>query len=214
MVAEPVCPKCHGRLHVRVQMGTWTRCPDCFRKASSVAFIRPDLRGGATVLPPEIEALPPLPLLSASVVHPDPVFFRQWAWRSLLDYETRGLVYDYIDAMRLVEVNFNNDSEYKTLHDVQQVPLLLLDTSMVRHPHPYLGPVFNMITQMRQRSERPTWIYAPSAELIQKYFNPEAMAFVTATRVQPGRGLEVVAPVQRGTQTNGSKQGRYDPNAV
>ncbi len=195
-------------------MGTWQRCPDCFRKASSLAFIKTALRGTLDTVPKEIEALPALPFADASVIHPNDVFFRQWAWRSLLDYETRDLVYDYLDATRLVEANFNRDPDYNTLLPLQQLPLLIVDLSVTRRDHPYLGPVFMEVVIVRQRNNRPTWAYAPNTEIVKKFYNDEVVGYLNATRVQPGREIVMAAAAAASESSPIAKPIRYDPNAV
>lgn len=211
-----MCPRCKGRLHVRVRQGTWERCPDCARRVMSGA-IKPGLRGKDTTLPPEIEGWPAIPLRDAAVFHADPNVFRRWAWRSLLDYE--GLVYDWIEGFRLVDAYFQQDSEYPNVRAIQDLPLLILDFSTVRVSNSMLGGLFVQTLVGRQRRDMPTWCYVQDMDAVRKLFGQETVTLLQNMRFGvPGASASTLPAIPTSAPVAEvypeSKPRRYDPNAV
>lgn len=204
------CKRCQGRLHVRLHMGTWVRCPDCSTRVVSLAYIKRGLRGSDPTLPPEAARWPSLPLHDAAVFHPDHHVFRRWAWRSLLDYEMTGLVYDWIEGYRLVDAFFEQDTEYPNVRAIQDLQLLIMDFSTVRVPNSMLGGLFVQTLTGRQRRGMPTWCYVQDIEPVRRLFGSETTALLEMMRV-PTPGT-TVAPIGAAPVTR--KAGRFDPTSV
>jgi hypothetical protein len=158
MATDSVCPKCRDSKHVRNHGGHgWIRC-DCAKAVSNLLFIRPNIRCGEDVVPPELLKLPPLALQDITS-NGDYHQFRRMVWRSLLSYEDRDLRYAYFDAYRLVEIYLDKDQEFSRVRDLEGFDLIVTAVGVSDLPNRMLAPLLCQLLTQRKMMGLPTWVY-------------------------------------------------------
>lgn len=162
MLALPNCPTCRNRRHIRTN-GEWSRCA-CL---TSVINIKPIVRGGETRYPELYDQYPPYPLrdltiggVPAGLTPEETRHFRYMVWRSLLQ-QRETLVYEYLDAYRLVDMQFERDPTYDNPRDLVVPDLVILILGVTEVPNKLLGPLVSQLVSMRRFEGKPTWVYTP-----------------------------------------------------
>lgn len=159
----PNCPLCQNRRHLRVSGGQWQRC-ECLAYTIN---IKPVLRANALRYPIEYDRYAPYPLSDLTIggggfayASDDMRDFRFMVWRSLLK-QSETLHYEYLDAYRLIDMQFDRDTVYSNPRDLVQPDLVILTLGIVDMPNKMLGPIFVQVVSGRRHEGRPTWIYTP-----------------------------------------------------
>lgn len=156
------CGACYGRKFIRTADGRWTPCPTCYWASVSTSYVKPMVKQNDGELPRTLlteEAWP----LTDRVETGDYQVFRHRVWRALLHYYPTGLTYDYFEAWRLTEIQFEREqSEYTTLRDFSKLGLLVLVTGIADPPNSYTMPLVRYVTELRTMHGKPTWVYARS----------------------------------------------------
>lgn len=150
------CPKCNGSKHVR-RGRSWVRC-ECASSITNSLYIKPNIRCGEGVYPPELNKIKPLPLKDITISG-DYHTFRQMVWRSLSLYEADDLLYDYMDAYRLVEIFLNQDNTYSRVRDLGDLGLVVVVLGVSDLPNRMLAPLLCQLLTQRKMEGHPTWVY-------------------------------------------------------
>jgi hypothetical protein len=163
MPQPTACPTCADRRWVTTPTGR-TRCA-CYWAILHDA-IPANLKHGERV-PPDAPEVKPWPLTNQVVIGGDYTAFRHHVWRSLVhhldaDPNFRLQVrYLAIDALRLVEIQFQRDPEFKNVLALVSPGVLILTLGLVYQPASEFGEriVKNVLT-LREMEGKPSWVYA------------------------------------------------------
>lgn len=156
MIMVSMCPICRGSKHVR--RGTsWIRC-ECVKTVTNSLYIRKNIRCGEEAYPQELDKIKPLSLkdFTASGSYHS---FRHMVWRSLSYYEAFDLLYEYMDAYRLVEIFLGQDTTYSRVRDLDVCGLVIVSLGVSDLPNRMLSPLMCQLLTQRKMEGLPTWVY-------------------------------------------------------
>lgn len=172
-MAPVVCATCGGTLHVRTPDGTWRRCT-CAQRVLDTLFLKAPIRQGDETFPASYAQSPPLPFTD-QLISGDYHAFRHWVWRSLLHYRDARQIamYDYMDAYRLTEIEFERDELYGRIRDLQPLDLLVLTLGVADAPNRRLKDLVIQILTLRQTIAKPTWLYYQYPDQLREAYSPQ-----------------------------------------
>ncbi len=180
-MSEPLdCATCYGRRFVRSPDGRWSPCGACFWNVISRSYVKPIIRQGELQLDPQWAAEEPWALLDRTETG-DYDRFRGMVWRSLLHYYARRITYDYFEAWRLSEIQFERElSEYKSVRELKDPDLLVLVAGIADPHNSYTAPLVKYVSELRHMHGKPTWVYAKTLAALKAPARPAADAPSTA----------------------------------
>jgi hypothetical protein len=165
---QPVpCPTCADRRWVSTPTGR-TRCA-CYWAILHDA-VPVNLKHGESLPPDAPEGVTPWPLTN-QVVGGDYNAFRHQVWRSLVHHQDADpnfrlqVRYLSLDALRLVEIQFQRDPEFKNVLALVSPGVLILTLGLVYQPAAGFGEqiVKNVLT-LREMEGKPSWVYAAARQ--------------------------------------------------
>lgn len=183
----PNCVRCQNRRHVRVPGGEWQRC-ECLALTIN---IKPVLRGAALRYPVEYDQVPPYPLRDLTVggggvayAAEDMRHFRYMVWRSLL-VQSETLHYEYLEAYRVVDMQFGKDFTYDNPRDLVFPKLVILTIGLSELPNKMLAPLLVQVLTGRRFAGLPTWVFTPMPTVKVRDEFGWALAETLGTPVRP-----------------------------
>jgi hypothetical protein len=128
-----------------------------------VAFIKPAIRGKADSYPVEYNKYPPFALEDMTVGGSWAALapFKAMVWRSLAEMRDTRLRYDYVDAYRLVDIQFERDETYGSVRSLSDLDLLIFVLGLADVPNKMLPSLICQVLMLRKDAGRPTWVFSP-----------------------------------------------------